>query len=282
MGADPVEVQPARHKLDGAEAKPDHLLVQSPVGQAAGAGADQPHREGIAGGVLTAPGLDPVQGAVDGQGEFAHIGGPPPRRGADFGLQGAAHRLALGGGVNAERPVGPRLDEHIPQPGVFLDVQGHPAVEAAVGQGLGLAAEGGDVQGFPAVAPDHQNVFPSQPDRIGEVDGEGGVSAGVMPHPLAVAVDGGVVGRRAEGQKQGAALPALGRSEHTPVAADQLVVVLVAVIEGQHFDGVGQPHRLQIQAADLRPQQGRVIAGGEKPTVVPVVMFDAFHLLQTP
>ena len=281
LGADAVQVQPAGHELQRAEPEANHLLVQHPVGQAAGAGPDQPDGQSVQGGVLAAPGLDPVQGAADGQGQLAHIGGPPPRGGADLGLQRAAHRLALGGGIDAERPVHPRLDEHIPQPGVFFHVQADPAVQPAVGQGLGLAAKGRDVQGLAAVAADGQDVFFPQADRPGQVDGKGGVPAGVVAHPLAVAVDGGLMGRRPKGQQQGAALPAFGRSEHPPVAADQLIVVFVAVVKGQRFDGVGQADRLQGQAAGGL-QQGRGELRGERPAVVPVKMFGAFHLAFAP
>ena len=175
-------------------------LIQDPVGQAVGAGPNQADGQGIAGGMIAAPGLDPVQGAVDGQGELSSIGGPPAGRGADLGFQGAAHRLAVGGRINPKGPVGRCLDKNVPQPGVFLDFQGDPAVESAIGQGLGLAAERRNVQRFPAVAPDRQDVFLAQPDRAGQVDREGGITAGVMSHPLAVAVDGGIVGRGAEGQ----------------------------------------------------------------------------------
>ena len=232
--------------------------------------------------MLAAPGLHPVQGAADGQRQLPHIGGPPARGGTDLGFEGAAHRLALGGGVDAEGPVRPRLDKDVPQPGVLLDLQIDPAVKPAVGQRLGLAAEGGDVQRFAAVAADGQDVFLPQPDRAGQVDGEGGVSAGVVAHPLPVAVDGGLVGRRPEGQQQGAALPAFGRGKDAPVAADQLVIVFVAVVEGQGFDGVGQPDRRKSGVAAIGLQQGRGELRGEKPAVVPVEMFGAFHQAFTP
>ena len=230
--------------------------------------------------MLAAPGLHPVQAAGDGQGKFPGVDGPPPGRGADLGLQGAAHRLAFGSRIDAEISLRSRLDEHIPQPGVLFDLQGHSAVQPPVGQFLGLAPEGRDVQGLAAVAADGEDVFLPQPHHAGEVDGEGGVAAGVMAHPLAVAVDRGVMGRRPDGQKQGAALPAAGGGEHPAVAADHLIIVFVAVIEGQGLDGVGQADRLQLQAGTVRFQQRGVELGGEQPAVVPVVMFGAFHLLQ--
>ena len=47
-----VQVQPACHELHGAEAEPHRFFVQHPVGQTAGAGADEPHGQGVQGGVL--------------------------------------------------------------------------------------------------------------------------------------------------------------------------------------------------------------------------------------
>ena len=47
-----VQVQPARHELHGAEAEPHRFFVQHPVGQTAGAGADEPHGQGVQGRVL--------------------------------------------------------------------------------------------------------------------------------------------------------------------------------------------------------------------------------------
>src|SRR5699024_2109867 len=89
-------------------------------------------------------------------------------------------------------------------------------------------------------------------------------------------------GRRPKGQQQNAALPVFGRSEHAPVPADQLVVVLVAVIEGQRFDGVGQADRLQRGAVvgGLQKRGGEL--WGECPAVVPVKVFGAFHQAVTP
>src|SRR5699024_12669483 len=114
-------------------------------------------------------------------------------------------------------------------------------------------------------------------DGPGQFDGKGGVPAGVVAPPLAVAVDGGLTGRRPKGQQQGAALPAFGCSEHPPVAADQLIVVFVAVVKGQRFDGVGQADRLRRQAAGGL-QQGRGGRRGERRAVVPVSVLGAFDL----
>ena len=47
-----VQVQPACHELHGAEAEPHRFFVQHPVGQTAGAGADEPHGQGVQGRVL--------------------------------------------------------------------------------------------------------------------------------------------------------------------------------------------------------------------------------------
>ena len=47
-----VQVQPACHELHGAETEPHRFFVQHPVGQTAGAGADEPHGQGVQGRVL--------------------------------------------------------------------------------------------------------------------------------------------------------------------------------------------------------------------------------------
>ena len=72
-----VQVQATGHELDRAEAEPDRLFVQHPVGQAAGAGTDELYGKSVQGGVLNAPRMHPVQGAGDGQGKFPH--GRQPR-----------------------------------------------------------------------------------------------------------------------------------------------------------------------------------------------------------
>ncbi len=81
-----VEVEPTRHELQGAEAEPAALFVQNPVGQAAGAGPDEPDREGVEGGVLDAPRMDIVQGTVDGQGKLTGVESPTAGGAADLGL----------------------------------------------------------------------------------------------------------------------------------------------------------------------------------------------------
>ena len=210
-----VEVQPARHELKGAEAEPGGSFVQHPVGQAAGAGADEPHGEGVQEGVADAPWMDAVQGAHDGQRQLAAVECPAPGGAADLGLQGAADRLAHGGGVDAEIALGLRLDEDVPQVGRLLHVQRDGAVDAAVGQEIDLPAEGRDVQVFPAVAPDGHDVLLPQAEGFGQVHGKGRVAAAVVEYPAAVAEDGGVVRHGLKGQQDRAALPLLGREKNS-------------------------------------------------------------------
>ena len=81
-----VEVKPACHELQGAEAEPAAFLVQHPVGQAAGAGTDEPDGQGVEGGVLDAPRMDAVQCAGDGQRQLAGVERPAARGAADLGL----------------------------------------------------------------------------------------------------------------------------------------------------------------------------------------------------
>ena len=81
-----VEVEPARHELQGAEAEPAAFLVQHPVGQAAGAGTDEPDGQGVEGGMLDAPRMDAVQCAGDGQRQLTGIERPAARGAADLGL----------------------------------------------------------------------------------------------------------------------------------------------------------------------------------------------------
>ena len=111
--------------------------------------------------------MHPVQGAGDGQGKFPTVDSPASGGAADLGLQGAAHRLAHRGGVNAKVAFGPGLHEHIPQVGGLLDVQTDSTVDAAVGQRIQLPAEGRDVQILPAVAAHSHHVFLSQTQRTG-------------------------------------------------------------------------------------------------------------------
>ena len=42
-----IQIKAPGHELDGAEAEPGALFVQHPVGQAAGAGPDEPDGQGI-------------------------------------------------------------------------------------------------------------------------------------------------------------------------------------------------------------------------------------------
>ena len=81
-----VQVQPACHELHGAEAEPHRFFVQHPVGQAAGAGTDEPDGQGIEEGVLHAPGVHAVQGAHNGQAELTAVQGSAPGGAADLGL----------------------------------------------------------------------------------------------------------------------------------------------------------------------------------------------------
>ena len=86
-----------------------------------------------------------VQCAGDGQGKLAAVHRPAPGGAADLGLQGAADRLAHGGGVDAEIALRLCFNEHVPQVGGLLDIQTDGAVDAAVGQRIQLPTEGRDV-----------------------------------------------------------------------------------------------------------------------------------------
>ena len=88
LGVQPlaVEVEPACHELQGAEAEPAAFLVQHPVGQAAGAGTDEPDGQGVKGGVLDAPRMDAVQCAGDGQRQLAGVERPAARGAAYLSL----------------------------------------------------------------------------------------------------------------------------------------------------------------------------------------------------
>ena len=268
-----VQVQPACHELHGAEAEPHRFFVQHPVGQTAGAGADEPHGQGVQGGVLQAPRVHVVQCAGDGQGKLAAVHCPAPGGAADLGLQGAADRLAHGGSVDAEIALGLCLDEHIPQVGGLLDIQTDGAVDAAVGQRIQLPAEGRDVQILPAVAAHSHHVFLPQMQRAGQVYRKGGVAAAMVEHPPPVAEHSGVMRHRPEGKQHGAAQPLLGRKKLPPVAAQALVVVLIAVVIRQGLDRVGQPHRGKGKLRALRAHQRRVKGGGKQPALVPIVVF---------
>ena len=267
-----VQVQPARHELHRAEAEPHRLFVQHTVRQAAGARADELHGEGVEGGVLDAPRVHAVQRAGDGQGQLAAVGGPAAGRAANFRLQGAAHRLAHSGGVDAEIALGFGLDEHVPQVGGLLDVQADGAVDAAEGQVVDLPAEGRDVQVFAAVAAHGYHILLAEAQGAGQVHGEGGVAAAMVEQPAPVAEDGGVVGDSPEGEQHGATLPLPGRKEFAPVAAQPLVFIFVAVVVGQHLHGVGDAHRLQLQHT-LWAHERRVELGREQPAFVPIVVF---------
>lgn len=268
-----VEVEPARDELDGAEAEPGGLFVQHPVGQTAGAGADEPHREGVEEGVVDAPRVDAVQGAHDGQGQLPVVEGAAPGGAADLGLEGAAHGLTHGGGVDAEIALGLCLYEDIAQISGFFHVQRDGAVDAAVGQVIDLAAEGRDVQVLAAVAADGEDVFLPQTEGFGEIDCEGRVAAAMVEHPPPVAEHGGVVGHGVKGEQHGAALPLLRGKKLPPVAAKALVIVFIAVIVGQRLDRVRDAHGFQRKLRALRPHDGGVEGGGEQPAVVPIVMF---------
>ena len=268
-----VEVEPPGHELDRAETEPGGPLVQHPVGQAAGAGADQPHGEGVEGRMLHAPGVDAVQGAHDGQRQLAAVQGTAPGGAADLGLQGAAHGLAHGGGIDPEITLGLGLDEDVPQIGGLLHIQRDGPVDAAVGQEIDLSPERRDVQILPAVAAHGHHVLFPEMQRLGQVHGKGGVAAAVVEHPPPVAEHRGVVGRGPEGQQDGAALPLPGGKELPPVAGDPLIIVLVAVIIGQCPDRMGQTHRLQLHPGAYGADDGGVECGGEQPAVVPIVVF---------
>ena len=217
--------------------------------------------------------MDAVQRAGDGQRKLTGVEGPAARGAADLGLQRAAHRLAHGGGVDAETALGLRLDEDVPQVGSLLDVKTDGAADAAVGEKIHLPAEGRDVQILAAVAADGHHVFLAQMEGAGQVYRKGGVAAAVVEHPPPVAEHRGVVGHGPEGEQDGAALPLSGRKKLPPVARELLVVVLIAVIVGQGLDRVGQAHLFQFQLRGLRPHDGGVEDRGELPAVIPIVVF---------
>lgn len=143
--------------------------------------------------MVQAPGVDTVQRAGDGQCQLAGIYSFGPGGAADLGLEGAAHRLAHSGGVDAETSLRFCLDEHIPQVGRLLDIQGYSPIDPAVGQVIDLAAKRRDVQVFPAVAAHSHHVLLSQMQRLGQVYGKGGVAAAMVEQPPPVAEDGGVM-----------------------------------------------------------------------------------------
>ena len=109
--------------------------------------------------------------------------------------------------------------------------------------------------------------------RTGQVYRKGGVAAAMVEHPPPVAEHGGVVRHRPEGKQHGAAQPLLGRKKLPPVAAQALVVVFIAIIIGQRFDRVRQPHRGKGKLRALRAHQRRVKGGGKQPALVPIVVF---------
>jgi len=268
-----VQIKAPGHELDGAEAEPGALFVQHSVGQAAGAGPDEPDGQGIEEGVLHAPGVHAVQGAHNGQAELTTVQGSAPGRAADLGLQGAADGLAHCGGIDAEIALGLRLDEDVAQVGRLLHVQTDGPVDAAVGQKIDLPAEGRNVQVLPAVAPDSHHIFLAQQQRFGQVHSKGGVAAPVVEHPPPVAEHGGIVGHGSKGQQYRAALPLFGRKKLPPVAGHPLVFVLVAIVVGQRFDRVGQAHRLQLHPGAFGADDGGIKGGGKQPAVVPIVVF---------
>ena len=223
--------------------------------------------------MLQTPRVHVVQRAGDGQGKLAAVHRTAPGGAADLGLQGAADRLAYGGGVDAEIAFGLCLDEHVPQVGGLLDIQTDGAVDAAIGQCVQLPAEGRDVQILPTVAAHSHYVLLPQTQCAGQVHRKGGVAAAVVEHPPPVAEHGGIVRHRPEGKQHGAAQPLLGRKKLPPVAAQALVVVFAAVIIRQGLDRVGQPHRGKGKLRALRAHQRRVKGGGEQPALVPIVVF---------
>ena len=267
-----VQIQPACHELHGAEAEPHRLFVQHAVRQTGRAGTDQLHREGVQGGMLDAPRMHAVQHAGDGQRKLAAVGGAAAGGAADLGLQGAAHGLAHGGGVDAEIAFGLCLNEHIPQVSGLLDVQTDSTVDAAVGQIIDLPAKGGNVQVLAAVAAHGHHVFLAEVQCTGQVHRKGSVAAAVVEQPPPVAEHGSIVGNGTKGEQHGAALPLSGRKKFPPVAAQTLVFVFTAIIVGQHPHGMGDAHRLQLQLA-FRPHQCRVEPGREQPAFIPIVVF---------
>ena len=268
-----VQVQSACHELHGAETEADGLFVQHTVRQTGRAGTDQLYGEGVQGGMLDAPRVHTVQHAGDGQGKLAAVHRPAPGGAADLGLQGAADRLAHGGGVDAEIALRLCLDEHVPQVGGLLDIQTDGAVDTAVGQRIQLPAEGRDVQILPAVAAHSHHVLLPQTQRTGQVYRKGGVAAAVVEQPPPVAEHGGIVGHGSKGQQYRAALPLFGRKKLPPVAGHPLVFVLVTIVVGQRFDRVGQAHRLQLHPGAFGADDGGIKGGGKQPAVVPIVVF---------
>ena len=95
----------------------------------------------------------------------------------------------------------------------------------------------------------------------------------MVEQPPPIAEHGGVVRHGSKGQQHRAALPLFGRKKLPPVARKPLVVVLVAVVIGQDFHGVGDAHRGQPAFGAVRLYDRRVKHGGEQPAVVPIVMF---------
>ena len=214
-----------------------------------------------------------VQRAGNGQRKLAAVHSPAPGRAADLGLQGAADRLAHGGGVDAEIALGLCLDEHIPQVGRLLDIQAHRPVDAAVGQVVDLPAKGRDVQILAAVAAHRHHVLLPQMQCTGQVHRKGRVAAAMVEHPPPVAEHRGIMRHRPKGKQHRAARPLPGGKKLPPVAAQALVFILVAIVIGQLPDSVGQPHRRKRKLWARRAHQRGVECGGKQPAFVPIVVF---------
>ena len=109
--------------------------------------------------------------------------------------------------------------------------------------------------------------------RLGQVYGKGGVAAAMVEQPPPVAEDGGVMGHGAKGQQQhGAALPFLGGKKLPPVAAQELIVIFVAVIIGQGAHRMRDAHLFQPRG-QLCPHQCGGKLWRKQPAVIPIVVF---------
>lgn len=171
------------------------------------------------------------------------------------------------------------MEEKVGNAALPGDFQGHGPVDAAVGQIVDDVAEGGLVEGLPAVQTDTDHIFPAEVKMFRQFCGEGRISAAVAEDLPAVAVDRGLVGGGAEMEEYPPARPVGGDGQGMQIAAHHLIILLVQVIQRQLLHCVGNADGSQCFDLLFRPtrQLGRV-AFREIPAIVEMQLHGRFLL----
>ena len=150
-----------------------------------------------------------------------------------------------------------RLHEHVENAGLLPALEPDLAVQPAVGHIVDHEAEGRLVETLAAVDHDGDLARLARLQRQGDLKGR--VAAGVRAELLAVAVDLGIMSRRADAEKDVLVRPVVRDRHAFAVAADHLIDLIVKVMIGGFSARVGQIHGHRLAGETLREGLGKAL-----------------------